>query len=57
MYVFAGSFLSKLAVFLGSIILVHVLSKADYGVLGYVENLYIYGLMAAAVVVAFARLY
>ena len=47
MHVFAGAFLSKFAAFLGSIVLVRILSKADYGVLGYVENLYAYAYLLA----------
>ena len=38
----AGSFLTKAAAFLGSIVLVRVVSKQDYGVLSYMENIYTY---------------
>lgn len=40
--VFIGSFLTKAAAFLGSIVLVRVVSKQDYGVLSYMENIYTY---------------
>lgn len=41
-HIFAGSFLTKLVAFFGSIFLVRVLSKHDYGILGYLENIYSY---------------
>lgn len=40
--ILGGSFLMKAASFLGSIVLVRMMSKTDYGVLGYMENLYVY---------------
>lgn len=40
--VLAGSLLTKAAAFLGSIVLVRVMSKSDYGVLSYMENIYTY---------------
>lgn len=40
--VLVGSFLTKAAAFLGSIVLVRVVSKQDYGVLSYMENIYTY---------------
>jgi len=40
--ILAGSFLTKIAAFLGSIILVRVLTKEDYGLLTYAENRYTY---------------
>lgn len=41
-HIFAGSFLTKCISFFGSIVLVHALSKFEYGVLGYLENIYGY---------------
>jgi len=40
--ILAGSFLTKIAAFLGSIVLVRILSVKDYGYLTYAENRYIY---------------
>ncbi|MDN0069551.1 oligosaccharide flippase family protein [Collinsella ihumii] len=40
--VLAGSVLTKAAAFLGSIVLVRVMSKYEYGVLSYMENVYTY---------------
>lgn len=42
-----GSFLVKVAGFLGSIIVVRLLSKSDYGVLSYMENIYTYAFLIA----------
>lgn len=41
-YITAGSFLTKFVSFFASIFIVRVLSKADYGVLGYMENISAY---------------
>ena len=41
-HIFVGSFLTKLVAFFGSIFLVRVLSKQDYGILSYLENIYGY---------------
>ena len=41
-HIFAGSFLTKCISFFGSIVLVRVLSKFEYGVLSYLENIYGY---------------
>ena len=41
-HIFAGTFCTKLITFFGSIVLVRVLSKQEYGVLGYLENIYSY---------------
>lgn len=48
-HIFAGSFLTKLVSFFGSIFLVRVLSKQDYGILGYLENIYGYIIVLAGV--------
>lgn len=40
--ILCGTFLTKAAAFLGSIILVRVMSKQDYGVLSSLENIYTY---------------
>lgn len=39
-YIFAGSFLTKFVVFFGSMFIVRVLTKNEYGQLTYMENLY-----------------
>ena len=41
-YVFVGQFLNKFVSFFGSIFLVRALTKAEYGILGYYENLFSY---------------
>lgn len=41
-HILVGSFLTKFVVFFGAIFLVRVLSKASYGVLTYIENIYGY---------------
>lgn len=41
-YVFFGQFFSKFVAFFGSIAVVRLLSKQDYGILGYFENIYGY---------------
>ncbi len=41
-HIFAGSFLTKCISFFGSIVLIRTLSKFDYGVLSYLENIYSY---------------
>ena len=46
-HIFTGSFLTKLVSFFGSIVLVRVISKQDYGILGYLENIYGYVLFFA----------
>lgn len=46
-HIFIGSFLTKLVSFFGSIVLVRVVSKQDYGILGYLENIYGYVLFLA----------
>ena len=43
-----GTFLTKFVAFFGSIVVVRILSKEDYGVMGYVENIYSYALIFAA---------
>lgn len=41
-HILTGTFLTKLVSFFGAIFLVRVLSKEDYGILGYLENIYSY---------------
>lgn len=45
--ILCGTFLTKLAAFLGSIVLVRVMSKGDYGVLSYMESMYTYAYLFA----------
>lgn len=56
LHVIIGSFASKFVVFFGSIFVVRLLSKEDYGVLKYVENIYSYALLAAGLGLANAIL-
>lgn len=42
LHIFTGSFITKFAVFFGSVFIVRVLSKEEFGVLGYIENLFNY---------------
>lgn len=41
-HIFIGSFFTKFVSFFGSVFLVRVLTKQDYGLLGYIENIYGY---------------
>lgn len=47
MHVTLGSFLTKFVAFFGSIFVVRLLTKEQYGLLGYVENIYGYALVVA----------
>ena len=51
-----GSFFTKFVAFFGSIFVVRLLPKADYGLLQYVENLYSYALILAGLGLPFAIL-
>ena len=51
-----GSFVTKFVAFFGSIFVVRLLSKTDYGILQYVENLYSYALVLAGFGLPFAIL-
>lgn len=46
-YVMAGSFLTKITAFLGSIVVVRLMSKTDYGLLSSLENIYTYAYVLA----------
>ncbi len=46
-HVFIGTFTTKLITFFASVFLVRVLSKKEYGILGYLENIYGYILVLA----------
>lgn len=46
-HVFIGQFCSKFVTFFGSIVLVRILSKHDFGVLSYYENLFGYAIIFA----------
>ncbi len=46
-HIFLGSFITKFAAFFGSVFIVRVLTKEDYGILGYVENLFNYAYVLA----------
>ena len=48
LHITMGTFLTKFVAFFGSIVVVRLLSKEDYGVMGYVENIYSYALILAA---------
>lgn len=51
-----GSFVTKFVAFFGSIFVVRLLTKTDYGILQYVENLYSYALVLAGLGLPFAIL-
>lgn len=46
-YIIGGSFLSKLAAFLGSVAVVRLLDKTDFGILTSLENIYAYAYVLA----------
>ena len=46
-HILSGSFLTKIVSFFGSIFIVRILSKQEYGILGYIENIYGYVLTIA----------
>ena len=46
-HILAGSFMTKLVSMFGSIFLVRILTKEEYGVLGYLDNIYGYVLVLA----------
>ena len=46
-HILSGSFLTKIVSFFGSIFIVRILSKQEYGILGYIENMYGYVLTIA----------
>ena len=48
-HIFTGSFLNKFVVFFGSIVIVRLLSKTEYGMLGYAENLYNFAYILAGI--------
>ena len=45
--ILSGTFLTKIAAFLGSLILVRIMSKSEFGVFSYMENLYTYAYLFA----------
>lgn len=46
-HIFTGSFFNKFVTFFGSILVVRILSKTEYGLLGYTENLYSFAYVLA----------
>ena len=42
-HLFVGNFIVKFISLFGSIFIVRLLTKEEYGILGYIENLYSYG--------------
>ena len=48
LHITIGTFLTKFVAFFGSIVVVRLLSKEDYGVMNYAENIYSYVLVFAA---------
>lgn len=46
-HIIGGTFATKFVAFFGSIFVVRLLSKEEYGILGYVENIYSYALIFA----------
>lgn len=55
-HITVGTFITKFVGFFGSIFIVRILSKDDYGVLSYVENLFSYALLLAGLGLSFAML-
>ena len=51
-----GTFITKFVGFFGSIFIVRILSKSDYGVLSYVENLFSYAFLLAGLGLSYAML-
>ena len=56
LHITVGTFLTKFVAFFGSIVVVRILSKKEYGVVRYIENIYSYALLAAALGLSFAIL-
>lgn len=46
-YIFFGNFVTKFVAFFGSVFVVAVLTKGEYGTLGYIENLFSYSYLLA----------
>ncbi len=55
-HIFIGSFITKFAAFFGSVFIVRVLTKEEFGVLGYAENLFNYTYVLAGMGLANALL-
>lgn len=55
-HVFVGNFINKFIGLFGSIFIVRLLTKTDYGTLGYIENLYSYGYIFAGLGLSAATL-
>ena len=55
-HVTIGSFVTKFVAFFGSIFVVRLLSKEDYGLLSYVENIYGYALVIAGLGLSYSIL-
>lgn len=47
LHITIGTFATKFVAFFGSIVVVRLLSKSDYGLMSYVENIYSYALLLA----------
>ncbi len=47
LHITVGTFVTKFVAFFGSIVVVRLLSKTDYGLMSYVENIYSYALIFA----------
>ncbi|GFI50554.1 hypothetical protein IMSAGC020_01763 [Lachnospiraceae bacterium] len=47
LHITIGTFVTKFVAFFGSIVVVRLLSKSDYGMMSYVENIYSYALIFA----------
>ena len=55
-HITAGTFATKFVAFFGSIFVVRILSKADYGIVGYVDNIYSYAYLLAGFGLCYAAL-
>ncbi len=56
LHVTIGSFVTKFVAFFGSVFVVRLLSKEDYGLLSYVENIYGYALVIAGLGLSYSIL-
>lgn len=56
LHITVGSFATKFVAFFGSIVVIKLMSKEEYGLMGYVENIYSYAFLLASMGLSFAIL-
>lgn len=56
LHITAGTFATKFVAFFGSIVVIKLMSKEEYGLMGYVENIYSYAFLLASLGLSFAIL-